>query len=187
MRRERSGEVIRNTVQKVMWVGRSVVFLVGLATILVLAYVLVNATLGSTGKPSLSSDVSQVGPVPPLVGGEGEQALAVDPVARRRQTEVPRGYAQVNVTPTTVTVSGARGINGVQRSPSENGVYCFDLTFAPKVAVASAHINNDSTVGTVLGSGVPSSCPEGFEDAAARTFGSNSLPTNEVNFRIIII
>jgi hypothetical protein len=172
-----------------MWVGRSVVFLVGLATILVLAYVLVSATLGTADKPpSLSGELSQVDPVTRLVGGAGEQALAVDPVARRRQTEVPRGYAQVDVTASTVTLSGARGIDGVRRATSGVGVYCFDLTFDPRVAVASAHLNNNATVGTVLGSGVPTSCPAGFKDAAAKTYAANtSEAINDVNFGIIFI
>jgi hypothetical protein len=181
--------VIRSAVHRVMWVGRSVVFLVGLATILALAYVLVNAALGTVGKPSFSGEISQADPVMRLVGGAGEQALAVDPVATRRQIEYPRGYAQVNVTSATVTLSGARGINGVQRT--DNNVYCFDLTFRdPRVAVASANINNNATVGTVLGGGVPSNCPAGFRDAAARTYAANdatSTPRSDINFGIVFI
>ena len=89
----------------------------------------------------------------------GEAGLAAEPVARRRQIEYPRVFAQVNVTSATVTLSGSKGINGVQRT--DNNVYCFDLTFAPRAAVASANINNNATVGTVLGGGVPSVCPVG--------------------------
>jgi hypothetical protein len=107
-------------------------------------------------------------------------------VAVRRQIEFPRGYAQVNVTSATVTLSGSKGINGVQRT--DNNVYCFDLTFAPRVAVASANINNNATVGTVLGGGVPSACPDGFRDAAARTYAANdatSTPRSDINFGIV--
>lgn len=105
----------------------------------------------------------------------------------RRQIEFPRGYAQVNVTSATVTLSCSKGINGVQRT--DNNVYCFDLTFAPRAAVASANINN-ATVGTVLVGGVPSACPAGFRDAAARTYAANdatSTPRSDINFGIIFI
>jgi hypothetical protein len=181
---------MRSAVEKIMWVGRGTVFLIGLVTIFVLAFVLLNAVLGATGGPSLSGKFNQIDPGARwAVGGAGEQALAVEPVARRRQIEVPRGYAQVNVTSASVTLSGAKGINGVQRSTTDNSIYCFDLSFvSPKVAVASAHINNNATVGTILGTGVPSSCPAGFKDAAAKTYAANTSEGNsQVNFRIMII
>jgi hypothetical protein len=63
------------------------VFLVGLVTILVLAFVLVNALLGVTGGPSLSGQFNQIDPGARRV--TGEQALVVEPVARR-QIEIPR-------------------------------------------------------------------------------------------------
>jgi hypothetical protein len=75
------------------------------------------------------------------------------------------------VTSATATLSGSKGINGVQRGTTDNSVYCFDLTFAPRIAVASANINNNATVGTVLGNGVPSGRPAGFKDAAPRLAG----------------
>jgi len=54
--------------------------------------------------------------------------------------------------------------------------------------VASANINNNGTVGTVLGNGVPSGCPAGFKDAAAKTYGANdSLPHSDINFGIVFI
>lgn len=109
-------------------------------------------------------------------------------MAARRQIEFPRGYAQVNVTSATVTLAGSKGINGVRRSTTDNSVYCFDLAFTPRVAVASANINNNATVGTVLGTGVPSGCPVGFKDAAARTYAANtSAPNSEINFGIVFI
>jgi hypothetical protein len=79
---------MRSAVEKVMWVGRGVVFLVGLVTILVLAFVLVNALLGVTGGPSLFGQFNQIDPGARRV--TGEQALVVEPVARRRQIEIPR-------------------------------------------------------------------------------------------------
>ena len=109
-------------------------------------------------------------------------------MARRRQIEYPRGFAQVNVASANVTFSGSKSINGVQRT--DNNVYCFDLTFAPRAAVASANINNNATVGTVLGGGVPSACPAGFRDAAARTYAANdatSTPRSDINFGIVFI
>jgi hypothetical protein len=84
-----------------------------------------------------------------------------------------------------VTFSGSKSINGVQRT--DNNVFCFDLTFAPRAAVASANINN-ATVGTVLVGGVPSACPAGFRDAAARTYAANdatSTPRSDINFGIV--
>ena len=112
----------------------------------------------------------------------------MEPLATRRQIEFPRGCAQVKVTAASVTLAGARGINGVQRSTSNSSVYCFDLTFTPRTAVASAHLNNNATVGTVLGSGVPNGCQAPYRDAAAKTYGANdSSDHNDVNFGIVFI
>ncbi len=67
-------------------------------------------------------------------------------------------------------------------------MYCFDLKFTPRTAVASAHINNNATVGTGLGSAVPFGCTAPYRDAAARTYAANtSTPSNEVNFNIVFI
>ena len=55
--------------------------------------------------------------------------------------------------------------------------------------MASANINNNATVGTVLG-GVPSVCPVGFRDAAAKTYAANdatSTPRSDINFGIVFI
>jgi len=92
------------------------------------------------------------------------------------------------VTAATITLVGSKGVNGVRRSTTDTSVYCFDLTFAPRVAVASANINNNATIGTVLGSGVPTGCPLGFKDAAARTYAANtSMPNSGINFGIVFI
>ena len=48
-RRERSGKVIRNAVDKIVWVGKGAAFLVGLAVILAAVF----AVLGAGGRPSL--------------------------------------------------------------------------------------------------------------------------------------
>lgn len=164
--------------------------MVGLVVILALIFGVVNMVLEANGGPSLSGDSNRIDPITQLVGSEAgaDQALALEPLARQRQIEVPRGYAQVNVTSATVSLSGSKGINGVQRSTTDNSVYCFDLTFVPRTAVASANINNNATVGAVLGSGVPSSCPTGFRDAAAKTYAANtSAGLSDINFGIVII
>jgi len=110
-------------------------------------------------------------------------------MALRRQIEYPRGYARVNVSPSAVTFTGSKGINDVDRSTTDNSIYCFDLKFAPRTAVGSAHFNN-ATVGIALGSTVPASCPAGYKDAAARTFAANdpiSTPRSDLNFYIVFI
>ena len=174
--------MVRGVISGVMWLGKAAVFAVGLAVILVLLFMVV---LGANGGPSLTGRSNNISPI---AGFAADQGPAVETVARRRQTEVPRGYAQVNVTPTTVTLTGSKGINGVQRSTTNNSVYCFDLTFTPRTAVASAHINNNATVGTGLGNSVPASCPTGFKDAAAQTRAANtSEDRSDVNFRIVFI
>jgi hypothetical protein len=176
--------MLRSTASKVMWVGRATVFAVGLAVILALMLVAAGMVLGIGG---FSGGYNQIYSIPRLDTG-AEQALAVEPLATRRQIEFPRGYAQVKVAPATVTLTGAKGINGVQRSTTNSSVYCFDLTFTPRTAVASAHLNNNATVGTALGSGVPNGCTAPYRDAAARTYGANdSSDHSDVNFGIVFI
>ena len=181
--------MLRSTASKVMWVGRATVFAVGLAAIFALMFVAASMVLGVGGN-SLPRGYNQIDPISRLAAGDAGagQALAVESLATRRQLEFPRGYAQVKVTPTAVTLTGSRGINGVQRSTTDTSVYCFDLTFTPRTAVASAHLNNNATVGTALGSGVPAGCAAPYRDAAARTYGANdSTPHGDVNFGIVFI
>jgi hypothetical protein len=135
------------------------VFAVGFAAILVLMFVAASMVLGIGGM---------------FYSGTYDQ---IDSITR-----------QVKVTPTTVTLTGSKGINGVQRSTTDTSVYCFDLTFSPRTAVASAHLNNNATVGTALGSGVPVGCAAPFRDAAARTYaGNTSDPHGDINFGIVFI
>ena len=141
------------------------------------------------GGKSFSGRYNQIDSISRLAGSDAgaKQALALEPLATRRQIELPRGYAQVKVTATTVTLTGSKGINGVQRSTSDDSVVCFDLTFTPRTAVASAHLNNNATVGTALGS-VPVGCAAPYRDAAARTYGANdSTPHSDVNIGIVFI
>lgn len=163
------------------------VFLAGFVAIFAVVFAAANALLGAGDGPSLSEESYRADPITQLAAnGEAGLGLAAEPVARR-QIEYPRGHAQVNVTSATVTLSGSKGINGVQRSTTDNSLYCFDLTFAPRVAVASANTNNNAAVGTVLGNSVPSGCPAGFKDAA-KTYGANDLlPHSDINFGIVFI
>ena len=158
--------------------------------ILVLMLVAASMVLGIGGK-ILSGGYNQIDPISRLAAGDAgvEQGIAVEPLATRTPIEFPRGYAQVKVALTTVTLTGAKGINGVQRSTTlDDGVYCFDLTFTPRTAVASAHLNNNATVGTVFGSGVPAGCTAPYRDAAAKTYAANtSTPSDEINFGIVFI
>jgi hypothetical protein len=185
--------MVRDVVGRIVWVGKGAVFLAGLAVIFALlfagAIAVANAVLG-TGDGTVLSIESDGGDPLARLTRDDEAGLGLDaePVAARRQIEFPRGYAQVNVTSAAVTLSGSKGINGVRRT--DDSVYCFDLTFAPRAAVASANINNNATVGTVLGNGVPSVCPAGFRDAAARTYAANdatSTPRSDINFGIVFI
>lgn len=181
--------MLRSTASKVVWAGRATVFAVGLAVILALMFVAASMVLGIGGK-SFSGTYNQIESNTRLADSDAgaEQALAVEPMATRQQIEFPRGYAQVKVTSTPITLAGARGINGVQRSTANSSVYCFDLTFTPRTAVASAHLNNNATVGTTLGSGVPTGCTAPYRDAAAKTYAANtSEERSDVNFGIVFI
>jgi len=66
-------------------------------------------------------------------------------------------------------------------------VYCFDLSFVPKVAAGSAYFNNNATVAVLLpGQSGSTSCPNTHPDAAAKTLAGNSSdPVGDVSFNII--
>ncbi len=98
--------MIGNAVEKIVWVGKVVAFLVGLAVILAAVLAVGNALLG-TGGPSLFGESYRGDPASQLAAN-GEARLAAEPVARR-QIEYPRGFGRVNVTSATVTLSGSRG------------------------------------------------------------------------------
>jgi hypothetical protein len=108
----------------------------------------------------------------------------VDPLAVRRSPT--QGYAQVSQNgPTLVT---SKAVVGLQRSTTDNSVYCFDLSFTPKAAVASAHINNNATVGTILGNNVPAGCTAPYRDAAAKTYAANtSEARSDISFGIVFM
>ena len=169
----------RSLVEKVMWVGRATVFAVGLVAIFALllgvAYVAFSTLSGN-------SDQREV--IPPQVGIDAgaDQTLALEALARRRT--LSQGYAQVNHT--GPTLASSKGVVGVERSSTVTGLYCFDLSFTPRVAVASGHINNNATVGTILGGF--SGCQAPYTDAAAKVYGANdSAPHNDVSFGIVFL
>jgi hypothetical protein len=171
----------RNLVEKVMWFGRATVFAVGLVAIFALllgvAYVAFSTLSGSS---------DQRDAIPPQVGIDAgaDQTLALEALAKRRMPS--QGFAQVNHTGPTLTSS--KGVVGVERSDTVTGLYCFDLSFTPRAAVASANINNNATVGTIVGGF--SGCEAPFRDAAAKVYGANdpnSVPRTDVSFGIVFM
>jgi hypothetical protein len=75
----------------------------------------------------------------------------------------------------------------------QTGVFCFDLTFVPKIAVGSPYINNAAFIATSTqpdaGSTTPldDACPEGYRDLAVKTYGSDGQPHDQVNFYIVFM
>ncbi len=111
----------------------------------------------------------------------------------------PRGYVQVdhfnpidaNTGERSFIVPGSsKGVVDIERTDPGN-VYCFQLSFEPKAAVASAHINNNATVGTLVGSGVSSKCgATGDFEAAAVTYAANTDPSparNDISFGVVFM
>jgi hypothetical protein len=214
---EGSREMIRSVVGKVMWVGRATVFLVGLAVTLALVFGVATAALGANGdffklgqrnvaqtvstlvkKGTGSALALQVGAdQPPLTVNAAAgtaRGLSADELDGKDSTELePRGYARVSHS--GPTLASSKGVIGVQRVPPQGeppqptGIYCFDLAFTPNAAVASGHINNNATVGTIVGSSnVPSGCQAPYRDAAARTFAANtSEPRDDLSFGIVFM
>ena len=96
----------------------------------------------------------------------------------------PRGYAQVNHNGPALVPGSSKGVISVERT-SQN-VYCFDLEFVPKAAVASAHLNNNATVGTLISP--TSGCTAPHTDAAAKVYGGNdSSVHSDVSFGIVFM
>ncbi len=105
----------------------------------------------------------------------------------------PRGYAHVRITGGIDTDYPSKGVNGVV-VPTDDptaSLYCFDLTFTPKVAVGAPHINNSGVVATATPSAdpfnnpIPGRCPTTHRDAAARTYGSDTGSGAAINFQIV--
>jgi hypothetical protein len=98
-----------------------------------------------------------------------------------------RGYARVSTASPHFAPETSRGVLGIQRTNTPGNVYCFNLSFTPDASIASGHLNNNATVGTAVGSGVPAECPDTHDDAAAVTYGANdpdSVHRSDLNFAI---
>lgn len=183
--------MLRSAVNKVMWVGRATVFLIGLAVILVLLFWAASVALWAGGKPSILDGSGQAIGITRLVESDdgAKRALAVEPLARRRPP--PQGYAQVRPDGTFVR---SKAVNGIQKRTAsnsnptgENSVYCFDLTFTPHVAVASPYQNNGAVVGTATPNDLSgTNCQAPYTDAAARTYAASPTADNdEIGFAIM--
>jgi hypothetical protein len=177
--------MLRSAVSKVMWVGRATVFLVGLGVILAVLFWAVAIVLGAAGKPSFSGDAEQANGISPLVGSDAgaDRVLDVEPVGRRKPP--PQGYAHVNVNG-TFDPNRSKGVNGISTDAGGPGRYCFDLTFKPNVVVGSPFINNSAVVATATPpDNFNIACPEGFRDAAVRTYASEDGAAVPVSFKIM--
>lgn len=79
------------------------------------------------------------------------------------------------------------GVNDISVTGTASNVFCFDLAFTPKIAVASPFINNAGWVATwTPGDNSGPSCPEGYRDAAVRTFASTGAD-EAFGFKIIFL
>ena len=178
--------MLRSVASKVMWVGRATVFAVGLAVILALLLVAASMVLGTGGKPSIPGESGQTNGTSRLVGSDAgaERVLDLEPLARRRT--LTQGYAHVN-NDGTFDPTRSKGVKRVTKTAPNTGKYCFDLAFTPNVVVGSPFINNNATVATAT---PPDnffiSCPEGYQDAAVRTYAANtSAEVSDVSFKIM--
>jgi hypothetical protein len=127
----------------------------------------------------------------------GKAPLTVDPAAGkatyldadeldgRDASELePRGYAQVSYNGPALEPGSSKGVIDVMRTAQN--VYCFDLSFTPRAAVASAHLNNNATVGTMISPDF--GCPAPYTDAAAKVYGANdSSVHSDVSFGIVFM
>lgn len=203
--------MLRSAASKVMWVGRATVFLVGLAVILAVLFGVASMALARDGDSFLLGERNAAQKLSTLARPEGPalslQVQSGAPLQVNSSTRVaklnadavdgkhasalaaPRGYAQVSVHESDFLEPGSKGVLKVERA--DTGVYCFDLSFDPKVAVASGHFNNNLSVGTYTGPSEPNEqdpldkCSPGFTDAAAKTYAANtSAPGNDWSFGI---
>jgi hypothetical protein len=202
--------MVRSAVGKVMWVGRATVFLVGLAVILALVLGVTSMAFARDGESLLLGERNVAQSLSTLVDQGAGPALSLQvnsgaPLKVNSSTRVaklnadmvdgmhvsqlaPRGYAQVAANGSALE-PGSKGVISVERNAQN--VYCFQLSFEPKAAVASPHVNNNATVGTVVGSSVDSKCDgAGDFEAAAATYAANENPSparDDANFGIVFM
>jgi hypothetical protein len=98
----------------------------------------------------------------------------------------PQGYAAVLINGGIDPAHPSKGVVGVT-TVMNSGVYCFNLNFTPKVAVASAHVNNSALVSvtTAPNAAVEAECNAPFADAVAKTHASQTGDPAPVNFMIV--
>ena len=188
--------MLKGAVSRVMWVGKTTVFLVGLAVILALLFVAASTVLGAGGEPSIPGETGQTNGLSQVVWSDAgaERVLDLEPLASRQMPT--QGYAQVLPTctsaPTPVcTFEDSKAVKGVTRttpsaSSSTPNLYCFDLAFIPHIAVASPFINNNAVIATAARDDVPTSCPAPYNDAAARTYAADTGENrSDIGFAIV--
>jgi hypothetical protein len=94
-------------------------------------------------------------------GAVSASKLAADAVG-------PRAYAKVNLDGSLVA-GASRGVNGVVTAGVNGAEYCFDLTFTATTGIATHRLDTQPPEAhaevQVPGSGFPSNCPAGFQDA----------------------
>lgn len=99
----------------------------------------------------------------------------------------PAGYANVTLEG-DFDPARSKGVNDVTLAEGTTNVYCFDLTFTPKVAVGSPFLFNSAVVATTTAPNPAlTTCPEGYRDAAAKTFASSTSNDAAINFTIIFV
>jgi hypothetical protein len=160
----------------------------------------VSRLVGSVAGPSLQIDNNSTDASATALNLQvepGRAPLTVDPAAGKAtnlnadridglssEELAPRGYAQINHNGPALVPGSSKGVIDVVRTTAN--VYCFDLSFTPKTAVASANFNNNATVGTLI---LPATgCPAPYTDAAARTYGANDSSVHgDVSFGIVFM
>ena len=83
----------------------------------------------------------------------------------------------------------SRGVIDVAAVETSGGrIYCFDLTFVPKVAAAAPFINNNAVIGVTVAAdnAMPNACESPNRDAAAKTYAANTSEVRaDIAFTII--
>jgi hypothetical protein len=201
--------MLKTVFSKVMWVGRAASTMFGLALVLVLMFGVATAAFGDNGdffklgKSNTASKVSKLikngaGPALDLQVDSGAPLkvnsdqtvtnLSADKLDGQDSSDLaePRGYAHVKPEGDVDTVYPSKGVNDVVIPEGQTSVYCFDLTFTPKTAVGSPHVNNSAVVATVTPPNAAlSACPATYQDAMVKTYGSSTGTDVPINFQIV--
>jgi hypothetical protein len=98
-----------------------------------------------------------------------------------------KGYAAV---PANGVLVPTRSSGVISVTKAAAGVYCFDLSFAPKLAVASAFTNNNATATTAIDADnavVEATCGTAPHDAIVVTRGANDPSSTPVDVTFSVI